>query len=138
LVEKKEKGMRIVVSAETNQGLESQVAHHFGRCPFFALVEVADKNIESILMIENPFFAGHQPGQVPGFIHQQQADVMISGGMGGRAIQFFNQYDIRTASGASGTVKNAVNKFLEGKLPAAASCAESAAHGHGQGHNHEH
>ena len=32
--------MRIAISAENNLGLESEVAHHFGRCPFFALVEV--------------------------------------------------------------------------------------------------
>ena len=32
--------MRIAVSADTNQGLESQVAHHFGRCPYFVLVDL--------------------------------------------------------------------------------------------------
>lgn len=130
--------MRIAVSADTNQGLESQVAHHFGRCPFFALVEVKESKIESVTVIENPFYAAHQPGQVPGFIHQQEADVMLSGGMGGRAIQFFNQFGIEAATGASGTVQEAVTCYLEGGLQGASSCAESEAHGHGHHHQHGH
>jgi predicted Fe-Mo cluster-binding NifX family protein len=123
--------MRIAVSAENNLGLESSVAHHFGRCPYFALVEVAQDQIQSVSVIDNPYYAAHQPGQVPGFINQQKADVMLSGGMGGRAIQFFNQFGIETATGASGTVKDAVTGFLEGKLRGASSCAESIEHGHG-------
>ena len=130
--------MRIAVSADTNQGLESQVAHHFGRCPFFALVEVEDNKIQSSSVIDNPFFAGHEPGQVPGFINEQKADVMLSGGMGGRAIQFFSQFGIEPATGATGTVENAVNCFLEGKIEGASSCAESEAHGHGNDHDHHH
>jgi predicted Fe-Mo cluster-binding NifX family protein len=128
--------MLIAVSAETNQGLESQVAHHFGRCPYFALVQVEGNEIQSVRMIDNPFYAAHQPGQVPGFIKEQEADVMLSGGMGGRAIQFFTQFGIEAATGATGTVAEAVGCYLEGKIKGASSCAESEAHGHGDHHHH--
>ena len=128
--------MRIAVSAETNQGLDSKVAHHFGRCPFFALVEVENDKIQSVNVIDNPFFAAHEPGQVPGFINEQKVNVMLSGGMGGRAIQFFSQFGIEPATGAAGTVENAVNCYLEGKITGASSCAESEAHGHGHDHQH--
>ena len=67
--------MRIAVSAQTNNGLESQVAQHFGRCPYFALVDLEGTEVKTVQVIANPFFNGHQPGQVPGFIHQQQANV---------------------------------------------------------------
>lgn len=131
--------MLIAVSAETNQGVDSLVAHHFGRCPYFALVEVEGGEIQSVKVIDNPYHAAHQPGQVPGFINQQNADVMLSGGMGGRAIQFFTQFGIEAATGASGTVAEAVTHFLEGKLKGASSCAESEAHGHGYHHDdHDH
>jgi len=130
--------MRIAVSADTNQGLDSRVAHHFGRCPFFALVEVEDNQIESFSVIENPYYTGHEVGQVPSFINDQKADVMLSGGMGGRAIQFFSQFGIEPATGASGTVENAVNCYLEGKIKGASFCAESEAHGHGHDHDHDH
>lgn len=128
--------MLIAVSAETNQGLESQVAHHFGRCPFFALVQVEENEIKSAKIIDNPFYAGHQPGQVPGFINEQGANVMLSGGMGGRAIQFFNQFGIEAATGATGTVGEAVRCYLDGQMKGASSCAESEAHGHGDHHHH--
>ena len=130
--------MRIAVSADTDQGLESQVAQHFGRCPFYALVEVEGNQIQSVEVVENPFFASHQPGQVPGFIKGQDVDVMLSGGMGGRAIQFFEGFGIKTATGASGTVKDAVECYLDGRLQGASSCAESEAHGHSHHHHHHH
>lgn len=123
--------MRIAISAENNLDLDSKVAHHFGRCPFFALVEVEGDQIQSVSVIENPYYAAHQPGQVPEFIKEQNATVMLSGGMGGRAIQFFDSFGIETATGASGTVKEAVTEYIAGNLSGTAPCAESVEHGHG-------
>jgi predicted Fe-Mo cluster-binding NifX family protein len=124
--------MKIAVSVETNNELDSIVAQHFGRCPYFALVEVDGTNVEAVEVIDNPYYGAHQPGQVPGFIHQQNADVMLSGGMGGRAIQFFQQYGIQAATGATGTVRTALESFLGGELSGAAPCKESVEHGHGR------
>ncbi|HIE24584.1 MAG TPA: dinitrogenase iron-molybdenum cofactor biosynthesis protein, partial [Anaerolineales bacterium] len=92
--------MHIAISVENNKGLDSTVAHHFGRCPFFALVDVEGTEIQTIEVIENPFYAGHQVGEVPNFIGKQKADVMLSGGMGGRAIEIFRQLNIKAATGA--------------------------------------
>ena len=130
--------MKIVISAETDQGLDSQVAHHFGRCPYFALVEIKDKEVQSVEVIENPYYESHQPGQVPGYIKEQNAQVMLSGGMGRRAIQFFIDFEIEAATGATGTVLETVNAYLDGKLRGASSCAESEAHSHRHGHGHHH
>lgn len=123
--------MRIAISAESNNGLDSTIAQHFGRCPYFAFVDIEGNEIKGINILENPFFAGHEVGQVPGFVHEQGADVMLSGGMGGRAIQFFTQFGIDTATGARGTVKEAVTEYLAGNLSGTAPCAESVEHGHG-------
>jgi len=122
--------MRIAVSVETNNELESVVAHHFGRCPFFAIVDLAEREIKAVKVIDNPFYGGHQPGQVPGFINEQKANVMLSGGMGGRAIQFFQQFGIEAATGATGTVHQALEKYFGGELTGAAPCKESVEHGH--------
>lgn len=130
--------MRIAISVESNNGLESTVAQHFGRCPYFALVDLEGNEVKEINILENPFFAGHQVGQVPGFIHEQDANVMLSGGMGGRAIQFFDQFGIDVATGARGTVEKAVTDYLAGNLSGSAPCAESVEHGHGHEHDHEH
>ncbi|WP_295448478.1 NifB/NifX family molybdenum-iron cluster-binding protein, partial [uncultured Thiodictyon sp.] len=102
--------MKIAITAETDQGLESQVAQHFGHAPFFVLVDVDQGTIAASRSIANPFAENHEPGQIPDFIKQQQAEVMLSGGMGGRAIEFFAQAGIKTATGASGTVRQALEK----------------------------
>ena len=126
--------MRIAISVETNNGLDSTVAHHFGRCPYFAIVDLADRDVEAIEVIDNPFYEGHQPGQVPSFINEQKANIMLSGGMGGRAIQFFQQFGIEAATGASGSVREALERYLGGELSGAAPCKESVEHGHGHDH----
>jgi len=123
--------MKIAVTAENNNGLESMVAQHFGHAPFFILVDVENGEVTATQGIANPFLDGHAPGQVPGFVKQQNANVMLSGGMGGRAIQFFEELDIHAATGASGTVRQSLENYFGGKLKEAAPCAESVAHGHG-------
>ena len=127
--------MRIAISVENDQELESTVAHHFGRCRYFVLVDVEGQNIQNVDVIDNPYYSAHQPGQVPGFIKEQGADVMLSGGMGRRAIQFFQQYGIEAATGATGKVKKAVENYLSGNLDPAAPCKESEDH-HEHGHHH--
>jgi predicted Fe-Mo cluster-binding NifX family protein len=123
--------MKIAVTAENNNGLESMVAHHFGHAPFFILVDMENGEVIQTLGIANPFAEAHQPGQIPNFIHEQKANAILSGGMGGRAIEFFEQLGIKAATGADGTVRQALESYLGGSLKEAAPCDESVAHGHG-------
>lgn len=127
--------MRIAISTETNEGLDSQVAQHFGRCPYFAFIDLDGQDIQSIQIVDNPYYSGHQVGQVPAFINEQKANVMLSGGMGGRAIQFFQQFNIQTATGASGTVQSTLDDYFAGKLSGTAPCEESIEHGHDHDHH---
>jgi predicted Fe-Mo cluster-binding NifX family protein len=126
--------MRIAISAEENNGLQSRVSHHFGRCPYFVIVDVEDKNIEKVEVIDNPYFAGHQPGMVPGFINEHGVQVMLSGGMGRRAIGFFQQYGISPATGAHDTVQSTLDSYFRGELQEAAPCRESIEHAHDDHH----
>lgn len=122
--------MKIAVSSENNNGLTSPVAQHFGRCPYYTLVDIGENEHQSVSSIENPYYQSHEPGMVPTFIKDNQVDVMISGGMGGRAIQFFNQFGIEVATGAFGTVHDTIQAYLDNDLKGGSSCAESEAHGH--------
>jgi len=126
--------MRIAVSTETNAGLDAPVAGHFGRCPFFTLIDLDEDRVQAVQAIANPFVPNHEPGQVPGFIHAQNANVMLTGGMGGRAVAFFEQYGIQPVTGAAGTVRQALECFQRGELGGYAPCSESVAHGHGASH----
>ncbi|MCK4897401.1 MAG: NifB/NifX family molybdenum-iron cluster-binding protein [Anaerolineales bacterium] len=128
--------MRIAISSEEKNGLDSLVSHHFGRCPCYVLVDVdEDQKIQAVQALDNPFAIQHQPGMVPGFIHDQGADVMISGGMGRRAIGFFQEYGIQVATGANGTVRTTLENYFGGQLNGAQPCRESVEH-HDHGHHH--
>lgn len=129
--------MRVAISSENKQGLKSSVSHHFGRCAYYTIVDLEGEKIQDVESIENPFAQNHSPGKVPQFIKEQGVEVMVSGGMGRRAISFFDQFDIQVATGASGTAEEALQAYLSGSLKGAAPCKESVEH-HGKGHHHHH
>jgi predicted Fe-Mo cluster-binding NifX family protein len=123
--------MRIAISADDRNGLESVVSPHFGRCPHYILVDVEAQEVKAVNAIDNPYYGHHAPGQVPAFINEQRVTVMLTGGMGGRAIAFFERFGIEAVTGASGTVRYALERYLGGELRGYAPCHESQAHGHG-------
>lgn len=122
--------MRIAVAAQDDRGLEGLVAHHFGRCPFYALVDVEGQAVVASEVLANPYFNKHQPGQVPYFIQAQGAEVMVAGGMGRRAIDIFDQMNIEAYSGAAGTIRRAVEMVVGDQLTEAVPCRE---HSEGEG-----
>ncbi len=126
--------MRIAISADTDQGLEAPVSPHFGRCPYYTLVDVEGQKVTAVTVVPNPYYPEHVPGAVPQFIHSQGVNVMLTGGMGYRAMSFFQQYGIQPVTGANGTVGEAVMHFVQGRLSGAAPCGESIAHAHGELH----
>ena len=102
---------------------------HFGRCPYYVFVDVEGTEIKKTVTLANPFYENHgSPGQVPGFIHENGANVMIAGGMGGRALEFFKQFKIEPVTGATGRVEDMVNLYLQGGIKGTQPCS---------GHNHE-
>jgi predicted Fe-Mo cluster-binding NifX family protein len=120
--------MRIAVSVDNDDGLDSVVSPHFGRCPHYILVDVVGQEIGNISAIDNPYYGHHQPGQVPAFINRHSVDVMLTGGMGRRAVTFFQQFGIEAVTGASGTVRQSLERYLGGALRGAEPCKESQKH----------
>ena len=49
--------MKIAVTAENNNGLDSMVAQHFGHAPFFILVDVENGEVTTTQGLANPFQA---------------------------------------------------------------------------------
>ena len=124
-----------VVSAD-REGLDGLVGQHFGRCPAYTLVELDASRVVSTKVVDNPFVSGHQPGDVPGFIAGLGADVLLAGGIGGRAIQFFEDLGVRVSSGHAGTVRDAVAGWITGSAGGAEPCKHPD-HEEGHGHDHE-
>ena len=123
--------MRIAVSAESKNGLLSPVSGHFGGSPCFVLADVEQGKVGAVQSVDNPFYPHHEPGQVPGFVASQGANVLLTGGMGARAFQFFQQAGVQAFTGASGTVAEAIQLYLSGQLQSSAACQGNHEHGHG-------
>jgi len=133
-----QKRSRIAFSSEGNRGLDSIVSHHFGRCPYYVLADVEGDQVRDVATVANPFFSNHQPGQVPRFIGEQGADVIVTGGMGRRALAIFQEESIETVTGAHGTVGEVLQDYLGGRLTGAEPCRDSMRHAHEHRHHHGH
>ena len=114
--------MKIAVASERDQ-----VTQHFGHCINFNIYEVDDSQIIKSESIMNP---GHKPGFLPLFLYEQGVNVIIAGGMGGGAVDIFNQKGIQVILGASGSSEKAVEAFLKGELVSTDSiCHDHQHHG---------
>ena len=60
---------KIAFACEANNALESEMSMHFGRCPYYMMIDVEGTEVIKTKAIENPFFNGHVPGAVPDFIN---------------------------------------------------------------------
>ena len=118
---------KIAFACEENKGLESEMSMHFGRCPYFMMVDVEGTEVKKVDPVANPYFNGHVPGVVPEFIKKQNVNVMIAGGMGPKAVDMFNGFGIEVATGVGGKVENVLKAYLEGKVSGTVACA----HDHG-------
>lgn len=113
--------MKIAVASEKNQ-----ITGHFGHCENFNLYEVAEGGIGNHKSVPNP---GHKPGFLPRFLNDLGVNVIISGGMGGAAVQIFNENNIEVVIGTTGEAEVAVKKYLAGELESTGSICHEHEHG---------
>ena len=117
---------RVAVASEDDRLLDAPVSAHFGRCPYYTIVTLDGDRIQGVESVENPFYNAHgQPGQVPAFIRDQKANVIIAGGMGQRAAGFFQEFGIDAVTGATGSVSAAVKEYLSGTIQGTTPCNHS-------------
>ena len=84
--------MKIAVA--TDRG---SVTEHFGHCENFVIFTVGNGKIIGEENCPNP---GHKPGFLPVYLDERGVNVIISGGMGGGAVDLFNEKGSRS-TGAS-------------------------------------
>lgn len=123
------------------------VSGHFGRCPGFTLATIINNELTEKTFIANP---GHHPGFLPKFLNEKGVECIIAGGMGGSAIQLFNEFNIRQITGVSGKIDDVIQTFISGKLVNGISSCDSGSgkgygvektvcdNGNGNSHGHTH
>ncbi|UWG95552.1 P-loop NTPase [Dehalobacter sp. DCM] len=120
---KSENGGRKMKIAVASEG--KMVTEHFGHCEGFIIFDTEGQNIIKNETVANP---GHRPGFLPNFLNDLGVNVIISGGMGGGAIDIFNEKGIEVIVGASGEAKTAVEQYLQGNLKSTGSVCHDHQH----------
>ncbi len=112
--------LRIAVAGEGKS-----VTEHFGHCENFWIFDVDGNRILRGESVENP---GHRPGFLPNYLADRGVNVIISGGMGGGAVEIFNDRNVEVVTGASGDAREAVEKYLKGELKTTGSVCHEHRH----------
>jgi predicted Fe-Mo cluster-binding NifX family protein len=124
---------RIMIPVEDESGLEAQVAHHFGQAPYFALVELDEKQKTAKVKTE-PNRSEHMGG-APGHSHESflalKPNIVIAYAMGPGALNTFQDAGITVLKATENTVKANIEAYKEGKLTEPVGGCEHA-------HHHEH
>lgn len=129
--------MKICFTSDQQNDLESTLSYHFGHCPYFVYVEMDGNNVTKVYSTVNPMAEGHDIGQLPEYMKQQNVDVIITGGMGPRAQQFFEEYGIKPVIGAYGKIKDVLNEYTKGNINYSEKIAQGNSHEHSEEENEE-
>ena len=79
--------------------VDGRLCAHFGHCQSFALID-ADLESKKILETQEVDSPPHEPGLLPRWLADRGANVIIAGGMGGRAQGLFAEHGINVIIGA--------------------------------------
>jgi len=103
---------------------------HFGHCQQFAVLDVdpETKTINKTEMLTPP---PHEPGILPAWLSQMGCNVIIAGGMGGRAVDMFRQGGVEVVMGApNGKPEEIIMDYLKNRLVTGANpCDDPSFHG---------
>lgn len=97
---------------------DGRLCLHFGHCEKFALFQV-DTTGKEILNLSKVAPPPHEPGVLPRWLDEQGVNLVIAGGMGGRAQGIFAERGIDViVGGPAEPPESLVRSYLEGTLQA--------------------
>ena len=123
---------RIVMPVENQAGLEAPIAQHFGKAPYFAVVDLDAKNV--VLNIKTEMNRSEHVGGI-GLPHENllvlKPDVFVVYGMGPGCLRSLQSTGVTVLKATGNTVNEIVTAFKEGQLKALEGGCE-----HSHNHNH--
>jgi predicted Fe-Mo cluster-binding NifX family protein len=107
---------RVIVPVSDKNGLNAKIAEHFGRAPFYAVIELDDRNIKNVETLENKgeHFGGQ--GHMHEHILEQKPNAIITYGMGPRGLIGFQESGVAVLKANADTVKDVIASYNEDKL----------------------
>lgn len=123
---------RVIIPVEDEQGINSQVAQHFGRAPYFAIIDIDGSNLN---VKTQPNRGEHMGGT--GHPHENllalKPNVIVAHGMGPGGLNNFKNAKVQVLKANANTVKEVITAFNENKLTQLTGGCTHAHH-----HVHEH
>jgi predicted Fe-Mo cluster-binding NifX family protein len=120
---------RIVVPADDESGLESRVAEHFGRAPYFAVVDLDENGqVQNVTAEKNTGEHAGGMGHPHEILLALKPDAIAVYNMGPRGLRSFQNAGVTVLKAEGNTVKDLITRFKEGKLKQLAGGCEHAHH----------
>ena len=123
--------MKICVSAVSGS-LDAPLDPRFGRCQYFVIVDSETMEFEAIQNIASSSASGAGI-QAAMTLISQGVGVLITGNVGPNAFQALSAAGIKVMTGASGTGREAIQKYKRGELREASSPTVRGHFGMGRG-----
>jgi len=105
--------LKILVPVIDREGLASRISGHFGKAPYYAVIELDEEyNVRNICFIENPRAMGYRPGE---YFAQQGIDYVVigEGGIGVRALENLRRYGVEVLVTNGETLKEIIESIKE-------------------------
>jgi predicted Fe-Mo cluster-binding NifX family protein len=112
-----EVNVRIVVPVSEEKGIDSQLSQHFGRAPFYAIIDLDDDGTvigQGTISNTSEHFGG--VGLPPDRILQLQPKALVTYGLGSKALGMFQAAGVAVLRTEANTVKEVVDAYKNGEL----------------------
>lgn len=129
--EKRRKRMKLCIPIEEDKGLESIPYGHFGSAPMFMLFDTESNETKVIDNRDQHHAHGdcHPMKNLDG----ENIDIVLVGGIGGRAIARLNEIGIKVYRSTQGTIQENINHYRNKGLTELTPADACRHHGHGCG-----
>ncbi len=122
---------KLIVATENQDGINAPLAEHFGRAPYFTIVELNNNEVSNVSTVKNVSEHVGGTGSPHDYITQLQPKALIVYGMGPRGIMAFQSAGIEVLKASGSTVKEVVEAYKQGIL-------EELTEGCPHAHHHDH
>jgi predicted Fe-Mo cluster-binding NifX family protein len=109
--------LRLVIPVLTNADLDSQVSDHFGRAPYFAVVEIDEKG-EIQKQSITPNVSEHMGGfgKPADHLLKMEPDAIVAMRMGPKAIGLFQNAKVAVLRTKANIVRDVIIAYNKGEL----------------------
>lgn len=107
---------KIILPTETHTGVNAPLAQHFGRAPYFTVVDLEEGKVTMVMAVTNTSEHVGGTGSPHDVLTRLQPKAIVVYGMGPRGIMAFQNAGIKVLKAVGTTVKEVVDAYTQGKL----------------------